>query len=73
MGTGRLIKNAKIKEVADKYNVTVPQLCIKYTLDLGTISLPKTTHKEFMIQNKNVDFEISAEDKDLLDKMKFFL
>ena len=73
MGTGRLIKNAKIKEVADKYNVTVPQLCIKYTLDLGTISLPKTTHKEFMIQNKNVEFEISAEDKDLLDKMKFFL
>ena len=73
MGTGRLIKNAKIKEVADKYNVTVPQLCIKYTLDLGTISLPKTTHKEFMIQNKNVGFEISAEDKDLLDKMKFFL
>ena len=73
MGTGRLIKNAKIKEIADKYNVTVPQLCIKYTLDLGTISLPKTTHKEFMIQNKNVDFEISAEDKDLLDKMKFFL
>ena len=73
MGTGRLIKNTKIKEIADKYNVTVPQLCIKYTLDLGTISLPKTTHKEFMIQNMNVDFEISAEDKELLDKMKFFL
>lgn len=73
MGTGRLIKNAKIKEIADKYNVTVPQLCIKYTLDLGTISLPKTTHKEFMIQNMAVDFELKEEDKELLNKMKFFI
>ncbi|MBP5343212.1 aldo/keto reductase [bacterium] len=73
MGTGRLIKNKKIKEIADKYNVSVPQLCIKYTLDLDTVSLPKTTHKEYMILNKEVDFEIKKEDKETLDNMKFLL
>ena len=73
MGTGRLINNKKIKEIADKYAVTVPQLCIKYTLDLGTVSLPKTTHREYMIQNKDVDFEISKEDKAVLDSIKFII
>ncbi len=39
---GEILKNPAVKNIAHKYNVTVPQLCIRYTLQLGTLPLPKT-------------------------------
>ena len=43
--------------MAAKYNVSVPQLCIRYTLQLGTSSLPKTANPAHMESNAQVDFE----------------
>ena len=66
--TGRLLKNEKIKEMADKYGVSIPRLAIRYCIQLGLLPLPKTVHKEYMIDNVNVDFVISDDDmKTLLD------
>ena len=48
----------------------IPQLCIRYTLQLGAISLPKTGNPEHMKSNAELDFEISAEDMDLLKNFK---
>ena len=45
-----------------RYGVSVPQLCIRYTIQLGTVSLPKTANPEHMRANTEVDFEISDED-----------
>lgn len=59
---GAAFKNKKIKEFANKYNVSIPQLCIKYTLQIGTISLPKASSKEHIEDNMKLDFEISEED-----------
>lgn len=56
--------------MAEKYGVSVPQLCIRYTLQLGTISLPKTANPDHMKTNADVDFEISAEDMETLKKLK---
>ena len=56
--------------MADKYGVTVPQLCIRYTLQLGAISLPKTANPEHMKSNAQVDFEINAEDMETLKNFK---
>ena len=47
----------EIKAMADKYGVTVPQLCIRYTIQLGTASLPKTANPEHMKTNADVDFD----------------
>ena len=47
----------EIKAMADKYGVTVPQLCIRYTIQLGTVSLPKTANPEHMKTNADVDFD----------------
>lgn len=57
-------------EIADKYGVTVPQLCIRYTLQLGTISLPKTANPEHMKTNAEVDFVISDADMETLKAFK---
>lgn len=65
-----LMETAEIKAMADKYGVTVPQLCIRYTIQLGTISLPKTANPEHMKSNTEVDFEISAEDMETLKNFK---
>jgi diketogulonate reductase-like aldo/keto reductase len=52
--------------MAEKYGVSVPQLCIRYTLQLGTVSLPKTANPEHMRSNTEVDFQISRDDMDVL-------
>jgi diketogulonate reductase-like aldo/keto reductase len=63
---GEILKNPDVKAMADRYLVTVPQLCIRYTLQLSTVSLPKTADPDRMRSNAQVDFEISDEDMDAL-------
>lgn len=67
---GRILENEGIKKVADKYHVSVAQLCIKYTVQLGTITLPKATSLEHMKDNLELDFVISDEDMDYLKAFK---
>jgi diketogulonate reductase-like aldo/keto reductase len=59
---GAILKNADVQTMAEKYDVSVPQLCIRYTLQLGTVSLPKTANPEHMRSNAEVDFVISDDD-----------
>ena len=59
---GAILKNADVQAMAEKYGVSVPQLCIRYTLQLGTVSLPKTANPEHMRSNAEVDFVVSDED-----------
>ena len=69
---GAILGNPTVAEVAERYGVSIPQLCIRYTLQLGTQSLPKTGNPEHMRDNAQVDFVISNEDmaalRDLDDK-----
>lgn len=67
---GVILNQPEIKAIADKYGVTVPQLCIRYTIQLGAVSLPKTGNAEHMKSNAQVDFEISAEDMEVLKNFK---
>lgn len=67
---GEALKNEKIVAMAEKYGVSVPQLCIRYDLQLETIVLPKTTNPEHMKANAAVDFVISDVDMDILKNME---
>ncbi len=67
---GEILHQPEIIAMADKYGVSVPQLCIRYTLQLGLISLPKTGNPAHMQTNAEVDFEISAEDMEALKRFK---
>lgn len=67
---GVILNQPEIKEMADKYGVTVPQLCSRYTIQLGAVSLPKTANPEHMKSNAQVDFEISTEDMEVLKNFK---
>ena len=67
---GVILNQPEIQTMAEKYGVSVPQLCIRYTLQLGAISIPKTANPEHMKTNAEVDFEISAEDMEMLKNFK---
>ncbi|MFD1066514.1 aldo/keto reductase [Oceanobacillus locisalsi] len=65
---GELFKNKEVETVAEKYNVSIPQLSIRYTLQLGLLPLPKTANPAHMKNNAGVDFTISEEDMEDLKK-----
>ena len=66
MAHGEMMKNSEVTAMAERYGVSVPQLCIRYTLDLGTVSLPKTANPAHMRDNAQVDFTISEDDMNTL-------
>lgn len=62
MGHGEILRHPDLQAMAQTYDVSVAQLCIRYTLQLGAVSLPKTANPEHMRSNAAVDFVISDED-----------
>lgn len=67
---GELMKNQEVIKVTEKYGVTVPQLGIRYVLQLGLLPLPKTANPAHMKNNADVDFIISDEDMEFLKNME---
>jgi diketogulonate reductase-like aldo/keto reductase len=70
MAHGELFKNARVANMAEKYGVSLPQLSIRYTLELGLLPLPKTANPEHMRANADVDFEITHEDMGVLQNIE---
>lgn len=67
---GELLKNDNVVELAEKYNISVPQLSIRYVLQLGLLPLPKTANPEHMKNNADIDFEISDDDMEILKNLE---
>lgn len=59
---GELMKHEEVKAMASAYDVSIPQLAIRYTLQLGLLPLPKTGNPDHMKSNAELDFTISEED-----------
>lgn len=70
VGHGELLKNDALEGMAKAYGVSVPRLCIRYTLQLDLLPLPKTANPDHMKDNADVDFVISYEDMELLKNME---
>lgn len=70
MGHGELFKNEQLVKMAERYDVSLAQLCIRYTLQLGLLPLPKTANPDHMRSNAELDFIISDEDMNVLSNME---
>lgn len=70
IGHGDLLKNESLIEMAKKYDVSVAQLAIRYTLQLGCVTLPKASSKEHIQNNAQLNFVISDEDMNDLKQFK---
>ena len=72
LGSGKMLKVEELQKMADKYNVSTAQLCIKWCLQNGVLPIPKSKDKDRMKQNLDVfDFEISKEDMKTLNEMPY--
>ncbi|WP_028526630.1 aldo/keto reductase [Runella limosa] len=70
MAHGELMKNQSVVKMAEKYGVSVPQLSIRYCLQLGLLPLPKTANPLHMKNNAEVEFEIATEDMQILQTIE---
>lgn len=70
LATGRILNNTEVIKIAEKYEKTVAQVCIRYTLQRDTVTLPKSTHEEYILQNADVDFVIDDKDMEYLSGLR---
>ncbi|MEH0153025.1 aldo/keto reductase [Limibacter armeniacum] len=70
IGHGELFKNQEVGKIAEKYQVSVPQLAIRFCLQQDLLPLPKTANPAHMKNNADVDFEISEADMQSLLNME---
>ncbi len=62
-GRGGLFNNPLLLEIGAKYGKTTAQVMLRWHIQRGIVVIPKSTHKERMIENLNVfDFALSDED-----------
>lgn len=67
---GQVLNNPVLKEIADKYEKTVAQLTLRWIIQKGIVTLPKSVTPERIKSNLEVfDFEISAQDVERIDRL----
>jgi diketogulonate reductase-like aldo/keto reductase len=70
LGVGKIFEVPEVKALAEKYGKSVAQVCIRWSLDRGYLPLPKSVTPARIAENSKVfDFELDAEDIDLLAGM----
>ena len=70
IGSGRLLENELLSEIAAKYGKSVAQICIRYCLENDVVALPKSVTPSRIEENIDVlNFEISAEDMKRINEM----
>ncbi|MFS8604597.1 MULTISPECIES: aldo/keto reductase [Priestia] len=67
---GAVLGNEEVKVIADKYGVSVAQLCLRYDIQLGLAVIPKTANPNHMKDNAELDFMISDADMEILKNVE---
>ena len=70
LGTGALLENEILCEMAKKYQTTASAICISFLRKRGIIPLPKTTSPDRMSENLRL-IRIDEEDMEILNKLPF--
>jgi diketogulonate reductase-like aldo/keto reductase len=64
------LDNDVLKEISDKYGKTPAQIVIRWDLQNGVVTIPKSVRESRIIENANVfDFELNAEDMAKIDAL----
>ncbi len=63
LGTGKIFSSTEMQKLSQKYNRSIAQICIRWSLQEGCLPLPKSVHEERIIENTKV-FDFQLEDSD---------
>ncbi|WP_099221530.1 aldo/keto reductase [Listeria costaricensis] len=70
LGSGQLLQNAELQKIADKYGKSVAQVILRWDLQHGIVTIPKSVHEDRIQQNADLyDFELHAEDMAAIDAL----
>ncbi|MEC0093500.1 aldo/keto reductase [Paenibacillus macquariensis] len=65
---GQLLDNADLKEIGDKYGKSIAQVILRWNLQNGVVTIPKSTKEHRIIENASIfDFELTTEDMERID------
>ena len=67
---GQIFSIAELQQLAEKHHKTVAQIVLRWNLQKGVITIPKSIKKERIIENSNLfNFTLSADDMKLIDDL----
>lgn len=70
-GTGTIFSSDIMKNLAEKYNKDIGQICLRWCMQMGFVSLPKSANPMRIKSNAQIfDFEISKEDMDIISTLE---
>lgn len=70
LGVGKVFSVPEVKEMAGRYGRSIAQLCIRWSLQMGFLPLPKSVTASRIAENAQVfDFDITDEDVKILAAM----
>ena len=73
LGTGRMLTDRRLQDIASKYGKSVAQLCIRWCLQNGVLPLPKSVTPSRIVENADIfDFHLSDEDMATINSMPYF-
>ncbi|WP_026562175.1 aldo/keto reductase [Bacillus sp. J37] len=62
-GKNNMFQNEVLVSIAEQHNKSVAQVILRWLTQRGIVAIPKSVHKERIIENFNIfDFELSQED-----------
>ena len=65
---GQLLDNADLKGIGDKYGKSIAQVILRWNLQNGVVTIPKSTKEHRIIENASIfDFELTTEDMEQID------
>jgi methylglyoxal/glyoxal reductase len=60
---GRMFANPALQAMARKYQRTPAQIILRWDIQLGVVTIPKSVHRERIVENSRIfDFELSKDD-----------
>ncbi|WP_303140166.1 aldo/keto reductase [uncultured Parabacteroides sp.] len=69
-GRNNFFTNEVLEAIGRQYGKSVAQVTLRFLIQRGIIVIPKSTHKERMIENFNVfDFTLSAEEMEAIGRL----
>jgi len=70
LGTGTLINDPTLTEIGKKHNKSAAQVMIRWQIQRKLVVIPKSVHKERIVENFNVfDFELTADEMNTIHNM----
>ena len=70
LGTGRHLGDARVGEIAERLGRTPAQVLVRWSLQRDIVVLPKSTHRERIVENAQVfDFALTDDDMAALDAL----